>query len=503
VRLLKTILALLAPSVIYSAVPLWSYLVRRENFLTWNEGFVWIASGLASAAAVTLFLRLGPARAWRQTALLAAIAAVLPAGALAVMIMAEAVFVGHDDFLPLYALAAHAACTGAATALCRLPRRWAIGALAASALAVLAIHLWQYDLCRAAYEGDLGRLRLILSVRPEHPARSTALFLAAWCGRIDAVNVLLDYDASVYFHEYHTGWTPLHAACSAGGRGAARRNLADVRQALVDGGADVDALDARGRTPLFYAATQSRETAQFLLDNGADPEIRDFTGATPVHEAAQNSQDATFVIELLLAYGADLADIDDRGRTAIHYLADNPHYFSAPMLNFLLAHNLDVNARDADGATPLHLAVGGGIDDAPSAASAYGNPGAAKALLARGADLAARDKAGQTPLHYFAAYNSGHMALLALLISSGADPAAKDNAGHTPLDLAIKAGNHDIIRALRRYEPGHNNRRKKWQDGPRLPPEGILQHAENRCWPADGNGAPAGRLAGVGARWSG
>jgi ankyrin repeat protein len=482
VRLLTTLVALVAPSAIYSAVPLWSYRVRHENFLTWNEQFLWIASGLASAAAVTVLLRLGRPRPWRQTALIAAVAAVLPAAALGALIMTEVVFVAREDFVPLYALLASAACTGVSAALARLPGRWALVVLAAAVATVAALHFWQYDLTRAADEGDTARVRLLLSVFPEHRAKSAALYLAAWCGHVDTVRVLLEHGAQVGYHEYRSGWTPLHAACSGGGRGAALRHLAAVREALVDWGADVDALDARGRTPLFYAVTQSADTVRFLLNLGTDPSARDFAGATPLHEAVQHGQNATFVIEWLLAYGADLADTDDRGRTVLHYLADNPYYFSERMLNFLLAHGLDINARDQDGATPLHLAVGRGINDNPSAASAYGNLDGVRAMLAKGADPAARDNAGRTPLHYFAAYNLGNLDILNLLITSGADPAAKDNEGKTPLNLAVEADSAGVIRALRRYEPGHDDRRRKWQDGPRLLPEGTPEHAwGKRC----------------------
>lgn len=481
-RVVKTILAILAPSLVYAFMPFWSYAVRGRNFFTWNESYLWLATGLASGAAVAALLHFTACRTWRRTSVVAAAAALLPAGALAVLIMTGVVFAAPDDLLPFFALGVHMACAASGAVLCRLPGRWLAGLLAAGLVAVVAVHLWQYDLRRAASEGDTSRLRLILGIFPNHPEKSAALFLAAWSGHRDAVDLLLERGANVAAHERETGWTPLHAACAGGGPGAARKNLSAVREILVDRGADVNALDAHGRTPLFHAVMHSHDTVEFLLACGADVDARDNHGTAPIHLAVRNGQDSTFVVGLLMASGADLAGTDDSGRTVLHYLATNPYYLSEPMLRFLLAHDLDINARDNDGATPLHLAVGGGLDS--GAARIRGNLDGVRTLLRNGADARARDNAGRTPLHTYAIGNVGHLDLLRLLVAFGADTTARDNAGKTPLDLAIEAGAPDVIWAFRRYEPGEDHRKKKWQDGPDLLPGDRREHAWDEGLPA-------------------
>ena len=56
---------------------------------------------------------------------------------------------------------------------------------------------------------------------------------------------------------------------------------------LIDQGADVNALDQRGRTPLIWAAIAGRDASvDTLLENGADPVIADADGKTAASYAA-------------------------------------------------------------------------------------------------------------------------------------------------------------------------------------------------------------------------
>ena len=80
-----------------------------------------------------------------------------------------------------------------------------------------------------------------------------------------------------------------------------------------------------------------------------------------------------------------------------------------------------IQKADADGNTPLHLAV------------LRGDAGAVEALLKAGADASAVNAAGATPLHYAAANER----IVTALLAHGAPVNAVSKLAHTPLSLAV------------------------------------------------------------------
>ena len=95
----------------------------------------------------------------------------------------------------------------------------------------------------------------------------------------------------------------------------------------------------------------------------------------------------------------------------------------------------DVDAKDTNGWTPLHIAVLNGQKETT------------EILIAEGADVNAGDKI--TPLHYAAQY--GEMEIVELLISKGADVNAKNYERKTPLDRAIQYNQPETADLLRKH----------------------------------------------------
>jgi ankyrin repeat protein len=114
--------------------------------------------------------------------------------------------------------------------------------------------------------------------------------------------------------------------------------------------------------------------------------------------------------------------------TPLHYAALFGHKGTA---EFLLANKADVNAKDKDSNTSLHLLVHGATTLRESA----GHKDVAELLLASKADVNAKNHAGMTPLHLAAlsCFNDVARSVAKLMVANKADVNAKDDFGGTPL----------------------------------------------------------------------
>ena len=91
---------------------------------------------------------------------------------------------------------------------------------------------------------------------------------------------------------------------------AEKGNIEAVKKTLADG-ADVNAKDDNGWTPLHWAATSfDKEVSEYLITMGADVNAAEtVSGMTPLHFAAAGDQKE--IVELLLASGADVNAKDE------------------------------------------------------------------------------------------------------------------------------------------------------------------------------------------------
>ena len=169
--------------------------------------------------------------------------------------------------------------------------------------------------------------------------------------------------------------TPLHAA-------AGEHEFEDVVEHLLKYGANVDAMDANGNTPLLLSCCR---------DPPSNPE-------TP---------------SLLLKYGATIDAVNDDGCNALMLALQ---YSLVSTASMLLAHGgIDVNATDCIGMTALMHSISGGCAFEIS-----------EELFAHGADINMADKRGLTALH-LALHDYKDLATLQMLLEHGANIEAKTN----------------------------------------------------------------------------
>jgi hypothetical protein len=137
---------------------------------------------------------------------------------------------------------------------------------------------------------------------------------------------------------------------------AVRAGQAARIEALIRRGANPNARDAEGMTPLHYAAYRGdAAVGAALLRGGAEPNAKDSLGMTPLHAAAFEGH-ADFVKALLLGHALVNAK-DAADNTALHYAVLSG---SAETARALLEGGADPAAANAKGATPAGVARASG-----------------------------------------------------------------------------------------------------------------------------------------------
>ena len=301
---------------------------------------------------------------------------------------------------------------------------------------------------------------------PHSRSGATPLYYAALCGFQDLVEGLAVNDPKLVNAEGGYYVTPLIAAL-AGGHFQTAKFLADK-----DAHPNVKGLHER--TPLHSAAYYGEfEIVQILLKYKADVNARNDDGGTPLHYASEGhigepeiSLSLSNIARLLLEHGADVNARKNDRSTPLHFAAQNAR---AEVICVLLEHVATlgtegddgepafrsvseyINAQDAKGKTPLHLASAGPHPLFPNVAL-LSLPNVARLLLEHGADVNARENDRFTPLH--AAAQNGTVEVVRVLLEYGANVGAEDGGGRTPLQVASSNDHDEVVKLLLEHGAG-------------------------------------------------
>jgi cytohesin len=318
------------------------------------------------------------------------------------------------------------------------------------------------DLGWLAESGQIDKLRAALADGADPNARDeegrSPLHLAAERGHLEAIDALVDAGADLEAAETAApGWRPLHRACLPSPVRAQGDPPTIAR--LLARGADALAANTRGVTALHLVVPWGEaELVEALLEAGAVAGAADANGVTPLHAACRRG--SLPLTEGLLADDGELTGpaLGRRADSAVARLEDRPVVLA------LLEAGAELGARDAEGRTPLHVAVESGAEWAVHLllergasvheADSFGvtplhlaaTPALAERMLEAGAEIDPMDREGRTPLHR--AIAAGRDDVAEHLLGRGASPRAIDGDGRTPLHLAAGAGRGLLVERL-------------------------------------------------------
>ncbi|AXK73741.1 hypothetical protein DWG18_14425 [Lysobacter sp. TY2-98] len=270
---------------------------------------------------------------------------------------------------------------------------------------------------------------------PRRPLRAADVPAAAMAGDDDAVRRLLDLGFAVDATD-RQGCSALLRAAGGGHRA--------VVELLLSRGADAGLAAQSGATALSAAVSMRHlDIVDRLVASGVSLEQR-LPGELTVLMVASALGLPDLVMRLIAA-GADVHAVDGQGRNALHCAA--LYAFTArdrarviALIDALELAGVEPDER-ANGVTPLLLLLG--------ARAEPGTPVDEEVLLAalelfltHDVALDARDARGFGPLHLAALH--GLSRVVQRLLKAGADPELRDSLNRTPREIALMRGFVDI-----------------------------------------------------------
>ncbi|HDJ34276.1 MAG TPA: hypothetical protein ENF21_09305 [Bacteroidetes bacterium] len=185
----------------------------------------------------------------------------------------------------------------------------------------------------------------------------TPLALAITGNHPGMAKLLIDAGANINHRDKIYGYSPLMLALNS--------NYTELTKILIEAGADIHVRGNNGATALMVAAMNSQEMTELLLEKGADITARSDNGTgvfTNCVVGIISGRVTTGLAEFLLSRGAEVDEVN----TTEYYGGYTPLFWAVEdnqeaLVKLLVRHGANVNARAANGKTPLSIASEAGL----------------------------------------------------------------------------------------------------------------------------------------------
>lgn len=185
-------------------------------------------------------------------------------------------------------------------------------------------NMWQEDpdgftpLKLACIHNNQSLVRYMAALMKPWELSDVLYFLCAKYNQYNSVKTLIEAGANVVDKQHHT--TTLHYAA------VCHKNNMKTIQVILDAGLSVDFAALGGDTPLHTACKENSPHAiQNLILCGADINARNKAGETPIFELVKSGRAKLETLGFMKEHGADLAVTTRSGRTISDMLSYNPN----------------------------------------------------------------------------------------------------------------------------------------------------------------------------------
>ncbi|KAJ3190679.1 hypothetical protein HK101_008470 [Irineochytrium annulatum] len=266
-----------------------------------------------------------------------------------------------------------------------------------------------------AVKNVMGRREISMRALTAPPQSLTTIAEALAAGNVEACKRIIKASPEDVTKHFEQGKTALHLAVAKGNLG--------IVKTLLEAGADVDAKDQGGYTPVMCA--RDVEVIKCLVDGGADMHATNLHGSTVLHCLARG------------CFAASMEKLQDSPSFCSTDLK-KPHV--AELIHACVKHGADVEAKDSRDNTPiLRSAI-------------YGNIEAIRALNQDHAHTDVEDVHGWTLAHIAA--HQADMAVIKCLVDLKVPLDCQSHSSlETPLHLACGSAEFDMVKLLCELSP--------------------------------------------------